>query len=257
MNHSISKKYLHIAVKMLSADKRISEIVLITHNVRDGTDGLGGIDISNRDPPPHQNPMQTVRYVTNRRNMWGRNSGLRHGNGWCSWLGSGWNEPTNESPNTSRNFCDPIVLTTIPQFLPLLFVVGCEIPLTTPNSALYVIYNALLSMSTYIAIFWHLYHEQNGFYMVMNYILSGALFSMDGALVILTSNDSHMTNVVEILTVYGLNILLAGLHLLSRILVKKRKVNYRMIFSIWNLLYTGKSMYVAYLISCFHRGNAP
>ena len=126
----------------------------------------------------------------------------------------------------------------------MLFTVGCESILMSTYFYLFLMYNATISISTYSGIFWHLNHEQSGCFMVTNYVFAGAWFALDGALAVILAPS------ITIIIVYLLNTLATALYLAGMIYTKRRRTSYRLIKTMWNLLYAAKAIYIAHLINC-------
>ena len=140
-----------------------------------------------------------------------------------------------------RSPTDPVILSTIPHFLSLMFVTGCD---RGPLMDIYSTYTVIIAISSLLSLVWHFQKERKNIFFWLDYGFALAWTIMDLTVAISTA-PVHV-----ILTVAFLNIIVLLTNQLCDFLDRKGFVPYEFGHATWHLLSSTKSIFVAYLVGC-------
>jgi len=131
--------------------------------------------------------------------------------------------------------CRPIVLTTLPHFLALIFVIG-------KSEVCFIVYSVVVALSATASITWHIRHESRDWFLVVDYGLAFAWFIMDVVIA------STRTDVRTTLLVCVLNLLVFGTNMGQSHFAGKGTAAYEWAHSVWHLLSCAKAIYIAFIL---------
>ena len=158
-----------------------------------------------------------------------------------------WGEPLTTPakltpPSEFRSFTDPVILSTIPHYLALLFVAGCQRgPLL---AGLYLAYAITIGISSTLSLIWHFQKERKNIFFYLDYAF--ALFWTIGDFVVaIATSPLHV-----ILTMIFLNIIVLLTNQLGDYLALHKMIGYETGHAAWHLLSCAKAVFVAYLVGC-------
>jgi hypothetical protein len=136
-----------------------------------------------------------------------------------------------------RAVADPVILSTLPHFLALCFVLGRA----RAGSALFAAYAAVIAASAALSIAWHAQHERKNWVFWADYALALAWTLMDFAVAYATQPGALPTVAIANATVLVAN-------WLTDHWAREGTLPYATGHSAWHLLSCAKSIYVAHLL---------
>ncbi len=141
-----------------------------------------------------------------------------------------------------RRFWDPVVLTTLPHLVAILFVAGCDVTARAATERIpfpFTNYAILIACSTCASVAWHLMHERKTIVFYIDYGLAGLWTMFDMYLGFTYGRVED-----------GLAIVLLNLFVLFLNKFTDRAANYALAHSFWHLCSVAKAVLVAYLVGC-------
>jgi hypothetical protein len=143
--------------------------------------------------------------------------------------------------NIWRSPTDPIILSTIPHFLSLVYATGCEMDHLTN---LYNIYITVIVSSSTLSVMWHIQSERRNIIFWLDYGFAIAWTTMD-LTVALSTQPIHI-----LITVSFLNFIVFITNHMGDFLDRKGLVPYQIGHTYWHIISSSKSVIVAYLLQC-------
>ena len=143
---------------------------------------------------------------------------------------------------TFRSPFEAIVVSTLPHFLPLVFVAGCGCG--APHALLYAAYSAVVATSSLLSIAWHVQAERENVLFLLDYLFAAAWTTLD-IVVAFAVAPRHV-----VLTVIVLNALVFVCNKLADLLSNKGVVPYETGHAAWHVLSWAKAVFVAHLVGC-------
>ena len=135
-----------------------------------------------------------------------------------------------------RSLADPVVLSTLPHFLALCFILN-----RARSSPLFAFYAAVIATSATLSIAWHAQHERKDWVFWADYALA-MVWTITDFYVAFATRPSALSSVA----VANTTVLVANW--LTDHWARKGTLPYAQGHSAWHLLSCAKSMYVAYLL---------
>jgi len=138
--------------------------------------------------------------------------------------------------STVRTLIDPVILSTLPHFLALYFVLG-----RARSSALFAAYAAIIAASATLSIAWHAQHERKNWIFIADYAFA----------LVWTLGDFYVAFVAQpsaLPTVAIANAAVLVANWLTDHWAREGTLSYARGHSAWHLLSCAKSIYVAYLL---------
>jgi hypothetical protein len=155
-------------------------------------------------------------------------------------------EKKEETPKW-RSPIDPVLLSTAPHFIALLFVAGCQDPIKYPG--LYTGYSVVVGTSSLLSLLWHGQHEKKNILFWLDYGFAFVWAAYDGVL------GLTVASVPSFITILLLNGICILTNHLGDWLSKNNYMSYQKAHSTWHLLNVVKSIFVSYLIGCRWRND--
>ena len=141
-----------------------------------------------------------------------------------------------------RSPFDPILLSTAPHSIALLFVAGCQNPEKYPG--LYTGYSIVIGTSSLLSLLWHRQYEKKNilFWLDYGFALIWTLYDCAIGLIV--------TSIPSFITILLLNSICILTNQLGDWLSKNNYMSYEKAHSAWHLLNVIKSIFVSYLVGC-------
>jgi hypothetical protein len=137
-----------------------------------------------------------------------------------------------------RHFTDPILLSTLPHYLPLLFVVNCD-----RTQRFYLAYSIVVALSASLSLIWHGQREPHNWLFWLDYGMAFLWTMLDlFAAVTVCPNET--------VAIVGLNVCVCVAHVASDHMAKTGVVTYEWGHCCWHVMSSVKSTVVAYVIGC-------
>ena len=151
--------------------------------------------------------------------------------------------PVNAATTTPpfRSPFEAVIVSTLPHFLPLIFIAGCE---GGAHTTLYAVYSAVVAISSLLSIVWHMQVERKNVWFWLDYLFAAAWTILDIVVAFVVA-PLHV-----ILTVIFLNVLVFVCNQLADLLSNKGIIPYETGHAAWHVLSWVKAVFVAYLVGC-------
>lgn len=159
------------------------------------------------------------------------------------------NNKPSDTPSKWRSFLDPVILSTLPHYLPIIFVAGCSTPANEKYPGIYEAYTATILISSTLSIIWHSHHERKNIWFWLDYLFAFIWTVFDFVLAILKAP------LPSILTVFLLNGFVLITNQMGDYLDRKGLVPYQQAHSLWHIFSWVKATFVAYLVGCRYRST--
>ena len=139
-----------------------------------------------------------------------------------------------------RSPTDPVILSTIPHFLSLLFVTKCKL------GQIMNIYAVIILISSLLSLVWHFQKEPKNIFFWLDYGFALVWVFIEFIVAILTAP------IYFILTIAFFNIIILFTNKFVDFLDYNGFVSYEYGHTTWHLLSCLKSIFISYMLGCYY-----